>query len=145
MISASESSPSRCCVETRIRSISTGRWRAVLVDLVADRHLRLAVRAEVREHVGLAHLGEPLRDPVRELDRERHQLLGLVRRVAEHHPLVAGADPVERILVAVLGLERVVDALRDVVKRTPSSRQKRARIKIDCYTYELKYIAAGVR
>jgi hypothetical protein len=32
-----------------------------------------------------------------------------------------------------------------VVKRTPSSRQKRARIKIDCYTYELKYIAAGVR
>jgi len=31
------------------------------------------------------------------------------------------------------------------VKRTPSSRQKRARIKIDCYAYELKYIEAGVR
>ena len=28
-----------------------------LVDLVADRHLRLAVRAEVREHVRLAHFG----------------------------------------------------------------------------------------
>ena len=40
----------------------------------------------------------------------------LVRRVAEHHPLVAGADPVERIVVArvVLHLERRVDALRDV-------------------------------
>ena len=33
---------------------------AVLVDLVADRDLRLAVRPQVREHVGLAHLGEPL-------------------------------------------------------------------------------------
>ena len=35
-------------------------------------------------------------------------------RVAEHHPLVAGADPVDRVGVAVLGLERLVDALRDV-------------------------------
>ena len=37
-------------------------------------------------------------------------------RVAEHHPLVAGADAVERIVVArvVLHLVRVVDALRDV-------------------------------
>src|SRR5262245_45357041 len=31
------------------------------------------------------------------------------------------------------------------LKRTPSSRQKRAIIKIDCYGFELKYIAAGVR
>jgi predicted site-specific integrase-resolvase len=31
------------------------------------------------------------------------------------------------------------------MKRTPSSRQKRAIIKIDCYRFELKYIAAGVR
>jgi HSP20 family protein len=35
--------------------------------------------------------------------------------------------------------------LLSTVKRTPSSRQKRARIKIDCYTDELKYTAAGVR
>jgi hypothetical protein len=31
------------------------------------------------------------------------------------------------------------------LKRTPSSRQKRARIKIDGYVDELKYTAAGVR
>jgi len=31
-----------------------------------------------------------------------------------------------------------------LVSRTPSSRQKRAMIKIDCYTNELKYTAAGV-
>ena len=49
-----------------------------------------------------------------EHDRQRHQLVGLVRRVAEHHPLVARADAVERVGVAVLGLERLVDALRDV-------------------------------
>ena len=38
------------------------------------------------------------------------------RRVAEHHPLVAGADPVERVVVArvVLELVGLVDAQRDV-------------------------------
>lgn len=30
------------------------------------------------------------------------------------------------------------------VRCTPSSRQKRATMKIDCYTYEPKYTAAGV-
>ena len=89
---------------------------AVLVDLVADRHLRLAVGPQVRQLAGLAHLREPLADLVREHDRERHQLLRLVRRVAEHHPLVARADAVERIVVArvVLHLVRRVDAQRDV-------------------------------
>jgi uncharacterized protein with ParB-like and HNH nuclease domain len=33
---------------------------------------------------------------------------------------------------------------RGMLRRTPTSRQKRARIKIDCYTYEPKYTAAGV-
>ena len=51
---------------------------------------------------------------MREHDRKRHQLVGLVRRVAEHHSLVAGADAVERVLVAVLHLEGCIDALRDV-------------------------------
>ena len=36
------------------------------------------------------------------------------------------------------------DELSDTVKRTPSSRQKRAMIKIGYYTYEPKYTAAGV-
>ena len=56
------------------------------------------------------------RDRVREHDRKRHQLRGLVRRVAEHDPLVARADPIERIVVpgVVLHLEGVVDPLGDV-------------------------------
>ena len=86
----------------------------VLVHLVADGHLRLAVRTEVRQDVGLPDLGEPPGELVREHDRERHQLVGLVARVAEHHPLVARAHPVDRVGVAVLRLVRRVDALRDV-------------------------------
>ena len=89
---------------------------AVLVDLVSHRDLRLPVGAQVREDVGLPHLREALRDLVREHDRQRHQLRRLVRRVAEHEALVAGADLVERIVVVglVLHLEGVVDSLRDV-------------------------------
>ena len=42
------------------------------------------------------------------------QLVRLARGVAEHHPLVARADPVDRVDVAVLRLPRLVHALRDV-------------------------------
>jgi hypothetical protein len=89
---------------------------SVVVDLVANGHLRLAVRPQVRELTSLAHLGEPLADLVREHDRKGHQLLRLVRRVPEHHSLVAGADPVEWIVVTrvVLHLVRRIDTLRDV-------------------------------
>ena len=55
-----------------------------------------------------------LRQPVRDEDRERHELGGLARRVAEHHPLVARAEQVDRVGVAVLRLVRLVDSLRDV-------------------------------
>ena len=92
LIIASGSSPSRCCVEIEHALDRDRALRAVAVDLVADRHLRLAVGPQVRQHVRLAHLGEPLGDAVRQHDRQRHQLARLVRRVAEHHPLVAGAD-----------------------------------------------------
>ena len=130
---------------------------AVLVLLVADRHLRLAVRPQVRQHVRLAHCREPLREPVREHDRQRHQLLGLVRRVAEHHSLVAGADLVERILVAVLHLERRVDALRDVGRllverddhaaRVGVEAELRARVAdlADALAHEARNVDVGVR
>ncbi len=102
-----------------------GALDPVLVDLVAHGDLRLPVRAQVRQHVRLADLREPPRELVREHDRERHQLLRLVARVPEHHPLVAGADPVDRVHVAVLGLVRLVDALRDV-RRLPVDRDHHA-------------------
>ena len=46
--------------------------------------------------------GEPVGQPVREPDRHRHEVVGLVARVAEHHPLVAGAD----LVVVVAGAGR---------------------------------------
>jgi hypothetical protein len=86
----------------------------VRVLLVAHRDLRLAVRPQIEQVVRLPHRCEPPRETVREHDRHRHQLLRLVGGVAEHHPLVTGADLVERVLIAVLHLERRVDTLRDV-------------------------------
>lgn len=61
-----------------------------LVAVVLDGDLGLAVRAQVRDGPVLADLGEPLGEAVRQRDRQRHQLGGLVRGVAEHQALVAG-------------------------------------------------------
>jgi hypothetical protein len=49
-----------------------------------------------------------------DLDRGGHQVVRLVGRVAEHHPLVARADAVDRVTLAALRLKRLVDALGDV-------------------------------
>ena len=104
---------------------------AVLVDLVAHRHLGLAVGAQVVERAVLAHLGEPAREPVREHDRQRHQLVGLVDRVAEHHPLIARADGVELVDVAVLALEGGVDALGDVGRLLVQRHDHAARLGVE--------------
>jgi hypothetical protein len=80
-----------CCVEISSFSISTG------LPSVADR-------------------GEAVRELVGQGDRERHELLGLVAGVAEHHALVTGAGDVELVVIGRIGagLIRGVDALRDV-------------------------------
>jgi hypothetical protein len=53
---------------------------------------------------------------VGEPDRQRHEVVGLVAGVAEHHPLVAGALGVEDVLTARSGAHLLceVDTLRDV-------------------------------
>jgi hypothetical protein len=83
---------------------------------VADGDLGLPVGTQVVQRAVLADLGQALREPVRERDRQRHELLGLARGVAEHHALVAGAGDVELVLVGGVdaGLVGVVHALRDV-------------------------------
>ena len=88
--------------------------RAVVL-VVGDGDLGLAVGAQVRDGAVLAHLGQALGEPVRDVDRQRHELGGVVAGVAEHQALVAGALAVERV-VAALGalLDGVVDALGDV-------------------------------
>ena len=98
---------------------------------VAHRDLRLAVRAQVLERAVVTHLRELLGEQVRERDRQRHERLRLVRRVAEHHPLVAGARDVELVLVGGVGLRliRVVDALRDVRRLLVDRVEHRARVR----------------
>ena len=128
LISVSESTPGLCWVEMRIFSISIG-----LPVLVADRDLGLAVGPQVRHHVAAPDLGQPVRQPVRERDRHRHQLGRLARRVAEHHPLVARAGHVERVVVARVGarLVRLVDALRDVGRLLVDRGDDRARVAVE--------------
>ena len=73
---------------------------------IAQGELALGVGAEPLLGPVLAHLGEAAEDGVGVVDRRRHQLRGLVGRVAEHDALVARA-----LLLAVGG----VDALGDVL------------------------------
>ena len=88
------------------------RWLAVHV---LDRDLTLAVRTEVGNDPRLADVGQTPGETVREGDRQRHQLVRLVAGVAEHHPLVAGAQHVERVLGMLLTLlEGVLHPDRDV-------------------------------
>jgi hypothetical protein len=73
---------------------------------VAERELRLRVGAEAGLGAALARLGEAAEDGVGIVDRRRHQLEGLVGRVAEHDPLVARA-----LLLAVAAVNALGDVL----------------------------------
>ncbi len=104
-----------------------------LAVLVTHGDLRLAVGAQVRNHAALAHLRQPPRERVRDLDRHRHQLFRLTRGVAEHHSLVARTDLVERVVVAgnVPRLVGGVHALRDVGRLLVDRRQDRAGLRVE--------------
>ena len=80
--------------------------------LIADRHLGLAVGAQIREGAILAHGGQALGQALGEVDGHGHEDGGLVARIAEHHALVARADA--RGLVLAGARERTVDALGDI-------------------------------
>ena len=107
------------------------RQRLRLAVLVDDAHLGLAVGAEVVEDALLAHRGESLGEAVREPDRHRHEVVGVVARVAEHHPLVAGADLVVVVGETVADLLGLVDALRDVGRLLVDRRDDRARVGVE--------------
>jgi len=102
------------------------------VPVVLDGDLRLPVRAQVRDGAVLAHRCEPAGEPVRQHDRQRHQLGGVVGRVTEHQSLVAGALPVQRVLAAFGALlERVVHALRDVRRLRADRHGHAARLAVE--------------
>ena len=102
---------------------------------IAHGHLRLPVRTEIGQDLGTAHVREPLGQLVRERDRQRHQLLGLVRRVPEHHPLIAGAGEVELVAVRRVSvgarLVRLIHALGDVGRLLVDRVDHRARVVVE--------------
>ena len=88
--------------------------RAGLV-VVLDGDLGLPVGTQVGQRAVLADRREPLRERLGDLDRQRHQLGGVVAGVAEHQPLVTGALLVHRVDGLLQArLVAGVDALGDV-------------------------------
>ena len=63
--------------------------RERLAILIHDRYLPLGVRTQERQHPLAAKLCKMLQHRVGIHDRRRHQLLRLVRGIAEHHTLIA--------------------------------------------------------
>ncbi len=89
------------------------------VVLVFERHLRLAIGTEKVDGLFLTNRRKLPRECVGVLDGGRHELRRLVRRIAEHEPLVAGA----LLLVQAVSL---VHPLRDIGALTLDRRQHRA-------------------
>ena len=111
------------CFLTSARSVSVETFVIVLggnhhgIDAlglavhVLDADLALAVRTQVVQRARAADLAQLLTQLVRQHDRQRHQLFGLVAGVAEHQALVAGAAGVHAHRdVGGLGLNRVQNA-----------------------------------
>ena len=105
-------------VERDVRGVLGGQHDGVEPDravaVVADGDLGLAVGTQVGDLAALADRGQPLGQPVGQVDRQRHQLGGVVAGVAEHQALVAGALLVERVDATGAVLVGRVDALGDV-------------------------------
>ncbi len=84
---------------------------------ISDRHLHLAIGTQVVERLGAANLREATREPMREHDRQRHELRGFIARETEHHARVAGpAD---------------VDALRDIGRLLVDARDHAAGLGVE--------------
>ena len=87
-----------------------------LAEGVLHGDLGFAVRAQPGQDAGAAHFRQAVGELMGEVDGHGHERGGLVAGVAEHHPLVAGADAFELGFgdLAALGLERLVDAEGDI-------------------------------
>ena len=101
--------------------------------LVDDRHLGLAVGSQVGHRRRPPHLCEPLREAVRQPDRQRHEVRRLVAGVPEHHPLVAGTLGVQHVLATLAGaqLESRVHALGDVGRLCVERHQHSAGLAVE--------------
>ena len=91
---------------------------------IADGELRLGIGAQPRQAAVLPDLALTLHEPVRVIDRERHQRGRFVARIAEHQALIA------RSLVEVV-VGRLVDASLDVGRLPSVTHHDRAAIGVE--------------
>ena len=75
-----------------------------IIIVVFDSDLGLAIRAQMRHDALVANLRQTVGKTMRQIDRQRHIHVGLIRGVAEHHTLVAGALRLITFLTAGRGL-----------------------------------------
>ena len=128
LISVSGSRLGACCVEISTVFRRTARpssySNVTCVFPSGRRYGRMPALRTSREAMG---------ETVREPDRQRHEIVGLVARVAEHHSLVAGALAVEDVLAALAGagLRGRVDALRDVRRLRVDRHHHAARVAVE--------------
>ena len=87
------------------------------VILVSDCDLSLAVGAQVGKRRVAADLGKLACEAMRKVDGHRHEDVGLVCGIAEHHALVTCTDPLSLVEIARAG-EGAVHALGDI-RRLP--------------------------
>ena len=120
-----------CLAQLRVRDVGAvlrrdddGVDRDRLAVEVAHGELGLRVGAQPRQSSVAAHLGLPLHDAVGVVDGQRHQLRGLVARVAEHEALVTRA---------LIEIEPVafVHALGDVGRLAVDRGQHGARLVVE--------------
>ena len=86
-----------CSVLCRNENGLQANWLAVFV---VERHLGLTVWAQIWNGTRLAHFGEAFCHAMREPNRKRHEVVGLVACVTKHHSLVASTLTVQNIFAA---------------------------------------------
>ena len=125
-----------CLIHFRImlggdqHSIQT--YRPIML-VVFDGDLSLAVRTQMSDLAALAHLGKTVGKTMGKMNRQRHQYIGLVARVAEHHTLVAGTLRLVPLLAAglrLLFLAQTVHALIDFGALTGQRHHHAAGIRV---------------
>ena len=102
-----------------------------LVPVVGDGDLGLAVGTQVGDLAGLAHSRKALSETMGEVDRQRHQLGGVLAGVAEHQALVAGALLIHRVHAAGAALIGRVDALGDIGRLLADRDRDTARLTVE--------------
>ena len=102
-----------------------------LAVLIFHGYLGFAVGTEIRKCAVLSDLCKLLCEPVSQRYGQRHKLGGLGAGKAEHHTLIARADLIERVVLAVLVLVAFVYAHSDIRGLLIKRSEHRAALRVE--------------